>query len=98
MNYRYIGILGKIADCVGSLTKLEIPIRQKRVRLVPPDAIILSPLILLKIRIHNLSFFMSILFEIAECVGTLTKLEIPICEKRVRFVPPDTSEYNQILV
>ena len=38
MNYRYIGNLVKIAECVGTLTKLEIPIRQKRVRLVPPDA------------------------------------------------------------
>ena len=38
MNYRYIGILVKIAECVGAFTKLEIPIRQKRVRLVPPDA------------------------------------------------------------
>ena len=38
MNYRYIGILVKIAESVGTLTKMEIPIRQKRVRLVPPDA------------------------------------------------------------
>ena len=39
MNYRYIGILLKIAECVGALMKLEIPIRQKTVRLVPPVAI-----------------------------------------------------------
>ena len=45
MNYRYIGILEKIAECVGTLTKLEIPIRQKRVRLVPPEAKCYSPII-----------------------------------------------------
>ena len=33
-----MGILVKISECVGTLTKLEIPIREKRVRLVPPDA------------------------------------------------------------
>ena len=33
-----MGILVKIADCVGILTKLEIPIRQKHIGLVPPDA------------------------------------------------------------
>ena len=42
--------------------------------------------------------YIDILVKIAECVGTLMKLEIPIRQKRVRFVPPDTSEYNQILV
>ena len=40
MNYWYIGILVKIADCVGTLTKLKILIHQKRIQLVPPDATI----------------------------------------------------------
>ena len=38
MNCRYIGILLKIAECVGALMKLEIPIRQKRILLVLTDA------------------------------------------------------------
>ena len=40
MNYRYIDILVKIGTCVGTLAKSEIPIREKRVRLAPPDATI----------------------------------------------------------
>ena len=29
------------------------------------------------------------MMKICECVDTLTKSEIPICQKRVRLVPPD---------
>ena len=33
------------------------------------------------------------MMKIGERVGTLTKLEIPICQKRVELVPPDASGY-----